>query len=125
MKNFFKLLLGTSLCLLEQSDRSKNVRHRAVSKIGDLRDAVQQRYEDAADRVAKASRAIRGHDNQSLGNALCLAAGVGVGLAVGLLLAPASGQETRSAIAGSVQQLGNKVRKQVFSQDARATANVG
>ena len=82
MKNFFKLLLGTSLCLLEQSDRSKNLRHRAVGKIGDLRDAVQQRYEDAADRVAKASRAIRGQDNQSLGNALCLAAGVGVGLAV-------------------------------------------
>jgi hypothetical protein len=125
MKNFFKLLLGTSLCFLEQSDRSKNVRRRAAGKIGDLRDAVQQRYEDAADRVAKASRAIRGQDNQSLGNALRLAAGVGVGFAVGLLLAPASGQETRSAIAGSVQQFGNKVRKQVFSQDARATANVG
>ena len=125
MRNFFKLLLGTSLCFLEQSDHSKNVRRLAAGKIDDLRDAVQQRYEDAADRVAKASRAIRGQDNQSLGNALRLAAGVGVGLAVGLLLAPASGRETRSAIAGSVQQFGNKVRKQVFSEDARATANVG
>ena len=62
--NFLKLLLGSSLFLLEQSDRTKNVRDRAASKIDDLRNVVQQKYEDAADRVAKASRAIRGQDSQ-------------------------------------------------------------
>jgi len=125
MNNFLKLLLGSGLFLLEQSDRTKNVRDRAARKIDDLRDVVQQKYEDAADRVAKASRAIRGEDNHVLGNALRLAAGIGVGIGVGLLVAPASGQETRSAIAGSVQQFGNRVRKQVFSENARAAANAG
>jgi len=80
----------------------------------------KHKYEDAAERVAKASRAIRGEDNHALGNALRLAAGVGVGIGVGLLFAPASGQETRSAIAGSVQQFRNKVRKRVFFERARA-----
>src|ERR1022692_187139 len=125
MKNFLKLLLGSSLFLLERSDRTKYVRDRAARKIDDLRDVVQQKYEDAADRVAKASRAIRGEDNQVLGNALRLAAGIGIGVGVGLLVAPASGQQTRSAIAGSVQRFGNKVRKQVFSERARTTANAG
>jgi len=127
MKNFIKLLLGTSVYLLEQSDRAKDVRDRAAHKMDDFRDVVQQKYEDAADRVAKASRAIRGEDNHVLGNGLRLAAGIGVGVCVGLLLAPASGQDTRSAIAGSVQQLGNRVRKQVFPGNAgsAATATAG
>jgi gas vesicle protein len=125
MKNFLKLLLGSSLFLLERSDRTKDVRDRAARKIDDLRDVVQQKYEDAAERVAKASKAIRGQDHHVLGNALRLAAGIGIGIGVGLLVAPASGQETRSAIAGSVQQFGNKVRKQVFSERARATASAG
>jgi gas vesicle protein len=123
VKNLLKMLLGTSLFLLEQSDHTKSVRDRAATKINDLRDAVQQKYEGAADRVAKASRAIRGEDNHSLGNTLRLAAaGIGVGIGAGLLLAPASGQQTRRAIARRVQQFGNKVRKQVFSEHARATA---
>ena len=125
MKNLLRTLLGTSLFLLEQSDDAKTVRDRVARKIDDLRDVVQQKYEDAAGRVAKASRAIRGEDNQALGNALRIAAGIGVGIGVGLLLAPASGQETRSAIAGGVRQFGNEVRKQVFSERPRAAANAG
>jgi hypothetical protein len=75
--------------------------------------SVQQKYEDAAERFAKASRAIRGEDNPGLGNAVRLAAGIGVGIGLGLLFAPARGQDTRRAIAGSVQQFGDKVRKRV------------
>ncbi len=123
MKRLIKVLLGTSLFLLEQSDGAKKARDRAGSSIDDLRGVVQQKYEDAAGRVAKASRAIRGEDNQTLGNALRIAAGVGVGIGVGLLFAPTSGQETRSALAGSLQQFRNKGRKRVFSENARAAAN--
>jgi len=125
MKKLLKTLLGTSLYLLEQSDGAQNGRDRAAREIDDLRDAVQQKYEDAADRVAKASRVIRGEDNPALGNAVRLAAGIGVGIGLGLLFAPASGQDTRRAIAGSVKQFGKKVRKRVFSERARATATVG
>ena len=74
MKKLLKMLLGTSLYVLEQSDRTNNVRDRAARKIDDLRDVFQHKYEDAAERVAKAARAIRGEDNHALGNALRLAA---------------------------------------------------
>ena len=123
MKKLLKTLLGTSLYLLEQSHAAQNGRDRAASRVDDFRDAVQQKYEDATGRVAKASRAIRGEDSHAFGNALRLAAGIGVGIGVGLLLAPASGQETRNAIAGSVHQYGNKIRKRVSSERAGAAAN--
>jgi len=122
MKKLLKTLLGTSLYLLEQSDGAQKGRNRAASRIDDFRDAVQHKYEDAADRVAKASRAIRGVDNLGLGKAVRLAAGIGVGIGLGLLFAPASGQDTRRAIAGSVQQFGNRIRKRVSSEHARAAA---
>jgi hypothetical protein len=125
MKKLLKTLLGTSLYLLEQSDRTHDMRDRAARKIDDLRDVVQHKYGDAADRVARASRAIRGEDNHALGNALRLAAGIGVGVGFGLLFAPASGQDTRRAIAGGVQQFGDKVRKRVSSERARAAAAAG
>ena len=124
MKNFLKLLLGTSLSLLEQSDRTK-MRDRGARKIGDLRDVVQQKYEDAADRVTRASRTIRGEDSHLVGNALRIGAGLGVGIGLGLLFAPASGEQTRIAIAESVQKLRNKVREEVSTKEACAAATAG
>ena len=125
MKKLLKTLLSTSLYLLEQSDGAQKGRNRAASRIDDFRDAVRQKYEDATDRVAKASRAIRGEDNPDLGNAVRLAAGIGVGIGLGLLFAPANGQDTRRGIAGSVHQFRNKVRERVFSGRARAASNAG
>ena len=122
MKKLLKTLLGTSLYLLEQSDGAQKGRNRAANRIDDFRDAVQHKYEDAADRVAKASRAIRGEDNPALGNAVRLAAGIGVGIGLGLLFAPASGQDTRRALVESVQQFGDRIRKRVSSDRARAAA---
>jgi hypothetical protein len=48
MKKFLKMLLGTSLYVLEHSDRTNKMRDRAARKIDDLRDVVEQKYEDAA-----------------------------------------------------------------------------
>jgi hypothetical protein len=126
MNKFLKLILGTSLYLLEQSDNAtKNVRDRAVDQMEDLRDAAQQKYQTAANRVARASRAIRGEDSNVLRGALYFAAGAGVGLGVGLILAPASGEETRSVIAGRVHEMGDKVRKQFSSEGASGTGTNG
>jgi len=68
--------------------------------------------------VARASRVIRGDDHYVLGNVLRFVAGIGVGIGIGLILAPASGEETRSVIAGRVHEMGDKVRKQFSSEDA-------
>jgi ElaB/YqjD/DUF883 family membrane-anchored ribosome-binding protein len=126
MNKYLKTLLGVGLYLLEQSDSAtKNVRDRAAGPLGDLRDAAQEKYEAAADRMARASKAIRGEDSDVLRNTLLFTAGIGVGMGVGLLLAPARGDETRSAIAGRVHEMGDKVRRQFSSEGASATGTRG
>ena len=118
MDKFLKLLLGAAMYVLEQSDEStKKIRNRAASNIDDLREMAQDKYEVASDRVARASRAIRGEDSQVLGNVLSLAAGIGIGVGIGLVFAPSSGEETRSAIADKVQVFGDKFKKQFSSED--------
>lgn len=122
MNNFLKLLLGTGLYLLEQSDQStKKARARAAGNLSDLRDLAQEKYEIAADRLTKASRVLRGDDTRVTGNALSLAAGVGIGVAAGLIFAPARGEVTRSAIADKVQIFGDKVRRQFSSSHPRGS----
>jgi ElaB/YqjD/DUF883 family membrane-anchored ribosome-binding protein len=126
MNKFLKLLLGTSLYLLEQSDSAtKGVRDRAVDQISDLREAAQEKYEAAADRVARASRAIRGEDSHVMSNTLRFIAGLGVGVGIGLILAPASGEETRNVIAGRVHEMGDKVRRQFSSESDLPTGTRG
>jgi len=126
MNKFLKLVLGTSLYLLEQSNSTtKNARDRAAEQIEDLHDVARQKYQTAADRVAKASRAIRGEDSDVLLNAVRFAAGIGIGIGVGLLLAPASGEETRNAIAGRVHEMGDKVRRQFSSEINSASRAAG
>jgi len=122
MNNFLKLLLGTGLYLLEQSDRAtKKVRQTAAGNLDDLRDLAQEKYETATDRFAHASRALRGDDNRVLGNALRLAAGIGIGIGIGMIFAPASGEETRSSIAGKVQVFGDNVRRTFSREDVIST----
>ena len=126
MNNLLKVLLGAGLYLLEQSDNAvKSARDRAAGPLGDLRDTAQEKYEAAAERMARASKAIRGEDNDVLRNTLLFTAGIGVGVGVGLILAPASGVETRNAISGRVHEVGDKVRRQFSSEPASATGTRG
>jgi ElaB/YqjD/DUF883 family membrane-anchored ribosome-binding protein len=128
MNNFLKLLLGTSLYVLEQSDKStKRVRNRAADNLDDLRDLAQEKYATASTRVSRASQALMGDDSHILGNVLSLAAGIGIGVGIGLIVAPASGEETRGAIADRVQVFGEKVKSQFSSdsEDYKATGTNG
>jgi hypothetical protein len=122
MNKFLKLLLGTSLYLIEQSDNAtKKARDSAAEQIEDLHDVARQKYQTAATRVARASRAMRGEDSDVVGNALRFVAGVGIGIGVGLVLAPASGEETRNVIAGTVHDMGDRVRRQFSAEPATGT----
>ncbi|MGA7684679.1 MAG: hypothetical protein WCA58_06655 [Terriglobales bacterium] len=128
MNKFLKLLLGTTLYVLEQSDQStRKMRNRAADNLGDLRDMAQDKYATASDRVSRARQAIMGEDSQILGNVLSLAAGIGIGVGIGLIFAPASGEKTRGVIADKVQTFGTKVKKQFSSEsdDYAATGTNG
>jgi gas vesicle protein len=83
---------------------------RARDFYDDATDRARDTYGTASRRARRAAAALRGDDSDLIVNTGALLLGVGVGVGVGLLLAPASGRETRRNIAGKVQDLGDKVR---------------
>ena len=103
MNKLLKSLLQTGLYFLEQPDRAA--------------EAVRERVKEDIDEVA---RKFEGEDH-TLRYVVTFVAGVGVGLGVGMLTAPSSGEESRSAIAGKVRDVGDRVKKQVSGERNPAT----
>jgi hypothetical protein len=119
VNKFLKGLLGAGLYLLEQSEvASKSARERAVGQFEDVRDSAEDRIREAARRVTKASRVIQGKEHAPVVSLLLFAAGFGVGAGVGLLFAPTSGADARSAVSGKVQEFAGKFKT---SNEAYAT----
>jgi hypothetical protein len=115
-ERMFDLVLGTGIYLLD------SLRDRTAGTIHDLRSKAEDTYETATDRVSRAADVIRGEDNPLLHTAIAALLGLGIGVGVGLLLAPASGEETRGNIADKVRD----IRDRVSSPPEAATgANVG
>jgi gas vesicle protein len=117
MKNLVKSILKTAVYFLDQTDRIA----------GDVRDRVSDTVDNAAQQVSdvrdQAHELYEG-DEHNLSRALTFAAGVGIGLSAAILLAPASGQETRNAIGEKVQEIGGRVRD-CFSSAVRVTRATG
>jgi len=118
-KALFNALLGAGLYLLDP------VRDRLAERIEDFSDRAQDTYETATDRMDRASRAIRGDDSHFMSTATALLIGVGLGVSVGMLFAPASGEETRSNLADKVQDFGDKVRNRFSSEPHPASGTYG
>jgi hypothetical protein len=78
-------------------------------RAGDMTDEARRRYADATDRLQDAQDALRGR-NHWVGPTLNFVGGVGLGIGLGLLLAPVSGEEARSAVRGKVVDMKNKMR---------------
>ena len=77
-----------------------------------IKSRARDTYDTASDRVSRASSVLRGEaDPQLFGKIGVLLIGVGIGVGVGMLIAPASGEETRADLAGKVSDFGDKVRK--------------
>ena len=85
------LLLCTGAYLLY------SMRHQ-LGDIEDLRDRARESYETAARRIRRATDVLRGQDHHTLSTASASLMGVGTGVAIGMLVAPASGQKTRADI---------------------------
>ena len=99
------ILLSTGLYLLD------NLRERVPDNMDDIKDRAKETYETASERLGRATDALAGkEDSQMLGKVGALLIGVGIGVGVGLLIAPASGEETRADIANKVAAFGEKVR---------------
>lgn len=111
-KLLWNVLLGTGVYLLD------SLRERVSESTDEITDRLRDSYGEASRRVSRASDAIRGEDHHGFGTAAALLIGVGVGVGVGMLLAPASGEETRNTISNRVHEFSGRV-KDKFSEGER------
>jgi gas vesicle protein len=115
LNKLVKAALSTGLYLLEQSDKATaRMRER-------VKDRINDQIEDLTDRAREAFSP----EDHTLRNVLSLAAGVGAGVAIGMLCAPAKGEELRSSIAGKVQGASSKFRQRFSSEERAATGTTG
>jgi hypothetical protein len=86
------------------------IRERA----GDLGDIVRDKYEVASDRLDDARGALRG-ETDWVSPVASFLGGVGIGVAVGMLFAPVSGEEARAAIRDRARDVSSKVNEMTGS----------
>ena len=108
MNKVLRTLLKAGLYFLEQSDRAT----------ADLRDQARDRVGHITSRTREA---IGVEPNHAIRDAVSFVAGVGLGIGVGLLFAPASGQETRELISEKMEEVGSKVRDSISEEVRRAS----
>ena len=113
----WNLLLGTGVYLLD------SLRDRLSEGMEDFTERARETYGEASRRVGRASDAIRGEDGVGISSVAALLIGVGVGVGVGMLLAPASGEETRSTISNKVQEFGDRMRDKFASERQSPSAS--
>jgi hypothetical protein len=103
-----------------------SVRERLPDNVDDIKDRLRDTYDTASDRVSRATNALRGEeDSQILGKVGALLIGVGIGVGIGMLIAPASGEETRSEITDKVSDFSDKVRERTGKEPQSATGTHG
>lgn len=74
----------------------------------DVGDALKEKYDEAADRLHHAGRALRG-EKSWVAPAVGFLGGIAVGAGLGVLFAPVSGEETRTALRNAAVDVRNKV----------------
>jgi hypothetical protein len=109
----WNVLLGTGVYLID------SLRDRMSGSFDDISDRARDTYGEASRRVSRASDVIRGEDHRGMSTAAALLLGVGVGVGVGMLLAPASGEETRNNLSNKVQEFGDRMRDRFSSEERR------
>jgi hypothetical protein len=88
----FNVLLDTGLHLLD------SFRERLPDNVDDIKDRVRDTYDTASHRVSRATDALRGEEDSHI-----------LGKGIGMLIAPASGEETRADIADKVSDFADKI----------------
>lgn len=109
-KVLWNVLLGTSVYLLD------SLRGRLNEGIDNLSDRARDTYDEASRRAGRAVDVARGKDHSGINSTAALLLGMGVGVGVGLLLAPASGRDTRTQMSNRVHEFGGRVRDKFASE---------
>jgi hypothetical protein len=84
------------------------INHRLRERAENISDSMRDTYEETTDRFDDVQYALRGHGHL-LGSTIGFLGGVGVGIGLGMLLAPVSGEEARSVIRDKAADVKHKV----------------
>lgn len=84
------------------------VNDQLKERAGDFSDSMRDTYEETSNRLDNAQAALRGRTHW-VGSTLGFLGGVGIGVGLGMLLAPVSGEEARSVIRDKASDVKNKV----------------
>jgi len=98
----------------------------------DVNDVIRRKFGETTDRLNSARVEIRTHSDW-LARVTSLLAGVGIGMGVGMLMAPTSGDDMRAALRNKVTEVKNNVgdlaaratRSARSSADFRSTGTSG
>lgn len=98
----------------------------------DVNDVIRRKFDETSDRLNSARVEIRTHSDW-LARVTSLLAGIGIGMGVGMLLAPTGGDEMRAALRDKVTDVKNNVgdiaarttRAARSSTDFRSTGTIG
>ena len=93
----------------------KSILKTAVYLMDQTADTVDRASTRASEMAEDAREALYPREDHTLRNVMAFAAGVGVGIAAGMLLAPSSGTELRNNITDKVQEITNRVANRAES----------
>jgi gas vesicle protein len=121
-KDWVRLAAKLGVLLTEPKVRAA-IADRLKDRVDDVTDQVTSKYEDAVDRLESAADALRGRRYwpSRVGGFLL---GIGVGAGLGILLAPASGSETRQAVRDKATDVKNKVVESAASATGKIRRSV-
>ena len=91
----------------------------------DISERAREGYETVSGRIDRASDALRGQDHGVISTVTALLTGASAGVGIGMLIAPASGHETRANISAKVKDFREKVRDRAFKEPRGATGTYG
>jgi len=94
--------------LLTDAKLWATINDQMKERVGHLGHAVKQEYESRSDAFDDVRRSLR-HQNDWITPVLGFVGGVGLGVGLGMLFAPASGEEVRSVLHDKVWKVRNKV----------------
>jgi gas vesicle protein len=120
VSRLMRLLFSAGMVLTAPEGRDE-VRDAASDQFDEVKERAAKGYDEVRHRIRRASRAIQGDEGGGMSNAVGLLAGVAVGVAVGMLFAPASGEETRALIMDKVQDVQERAQSVISREMRRAT----
>src|ERR1051325_10072422 len=93
----------------------RSILKTAVYLMDQTADTVDRASTRASEMAEEAREALYPREDHTLRNVMAFAAGVGVAIAAGMLLAPSSGTELRNNITDKVQEITNRVANRAES----------